>query len=175
MMNSTLKLLSTQFLLTDYSSRRSNVHFVTAEKVQLSAILSQLRDRYGYPILTMVTAVDWIEQDKFQIIYLLYNPETHTNLGIKILIDRNDPVVDSIHNLWPHARVYQQELHEMFGIVFPGSPGLYEPMILEGWQGLPPMRRDFDTLKYSQSEFEHRPRSTNAPEEHMKQQLYPED
>ena len=55
----------------------------------------------------------------------------------------------SIHHLWEQAATYQQEIHEMFGINFPGSPGVDENFILEGWQNIPPMRRDFDTLKYS--------------------------
>ncbi len=174
-MNNAIKALSTQFSIKDYDARRNDLHFITVESVQLSSILTQLKDRYGYPVLTMMTAVDWLEKNSFQILYMLYNPELRTNIGVKVFIDRSNPVMDSIHPLWPHARVYQQELREMFGIIFPGSPGLYEPMILEGWQGPPPMRRDFDTLKYSQEAFEHRPRETHAPDAHMKQKLYPED
>jgi NADH-quinone oxidoreductase subunit C len=174
-MNNTINALSAIFDIIDWESHRTDLFFVTAKKSQLPALLSQLQDRFGYTVLVLMTAVDWLENGQLQLLYMLHNHETGTDLGVKIYIDRDNPVMDSIHTLWPHARVYQQELREMFGIIFPGSPGLYEPMILEGWQGPPPMRRDFDTLKYSQEAFDHRPRETHAPEEYMKQQLYPED
>jgi NADH-quinone oxidoreductase subunit C len=63
----------------------------------------------------------------------------------------------------------------MFGIDFPDSPGVEEEFILEGWTGIPPYRRDFDTLKYSDETFAPRPgRETRDPSEHMKDELYPD-
>jgi NADH-quinone oxidoreductase subunit C len=83
--------------------------------------------------------------------------------------------MESIHEIWPTAATYQRELREMFGIDFPGSPRLHEEFILEGWNDIPPYRRDFDTLKYAQANYRDRPgRETHDPEQHMKQQLYPD-
>ena len=63
----------------------------------------------------------------------------------------------------------------MFGIDFPDSPRVEEDFILEGWTGIPPYRRDFDTLKYSTETFAPRPgRETRDPAQHMKEQLYPD-
>ena len=63
----------------------------------------------------------------------------------------------------------------MFGIDFPGSPGVNDDFILEGWRDIPPYRRDFDTLQFSEENFRHRPgRETRDPAGHMKQQLYPD-
>jgi NADH-quinone oxidoreductase subunit C len=167
--------LSVQFKLKDYHEQKPNLAFVTAEKQQLVALLTNLRDVQGYTHLVFVTAVDWLEQNLFQITYLLHNYQTRTDIGIRVMLDRDNPVMDSIHHLWEQGRVYQRELHEMFGISFPGSPGVEEPMILEGWQGPPVMRRDFDTMKYSLETYDHRPRQTHEPEDYMKDKLYPED
>ena len=50
----------------------------------------------------------------------------------------------------------------------------YEEFILEGWNDIPPYRRDFDTLKYAEASYSQRPgRETRDPATHMKQQLYP--
>jgi NADH-quinone oxidoreductase subunit C len=63
----------------------------------------------------------------------------------------------------------------MFGIDFPGSPGVDESFILEGWQEIPPMRKDFDTAAYSEKTFFPREgRKTDDPKEYMKEKLYPD-
>ncbi|MGM0407978.1 MAG: NADH-quinone oxidoreductase subunit C, partial [Bacteroidota bacterium] len=121
-------------------------------------------------------AVDWIEDNKFQLTYLLNNPEKKSDIGVKVLIDRENPEMESIHHLWKQAKTYQRELREMFGINFPGSPKVDEPFILEGWTDIPPYRRDFDTKKYSEETYFPRPgRSTNDPATYMKQKLYPDE
>jgi NADH-quinone oxidoreductase subunit C len=175
MMNKLYDLLCTQFELADFSRTEPNIAFCTAKPAQLVSLLTHLRDIHHYAHLVMLTCVDWIEEGKFQLTYLLHNYDSKTDLGIMVFLDRNAPVMDSIHHLWKQGRVYQRELHEMFGIVFPGSPGMEQPMILEGWQGPPPMRRDFDTKAYSDATYSHRERVQNEPEQYMKKQLYPED
>lgn len=168
-------ILSKQFELQNYSSKRSNLAFFNAQPGQLLSLLTHLRDVHHYSHLVLFTCVDWLEDGKFQLTYLLHNYISKSDLGIQIFIGRDKPVMDSIHHLWEHARIYQRELHEMFGIDFPGSPGVYEPMILEGWQGPPPMRRDFDTKAYSEQTYSHRERQHIEPEQYMKDKLYPED
>ena len=84
--------------------------------------------------------------------------------------------MESIHPLWKQARVYQRELKEMMGIDFPGSPDVDKPLVLEGWEDIPPMRKDFDTVKYSSNTYFPRPgRKTYEPKEYMKKKLYPEE
>jgi NADH-quinone oxidoreductase subunit C len=167
--------LSPRFSLKDFHQQRPNLAFATAEKQQLVALLTYMRDVHRYTHLVFVTAVDWLEENRFQLTYMLHNYDIKADFGIRVMLDRDKPVMESIHHLWEQGRVYQRELHEMFGIDFPGSPGVHEPMILEGWQGPPVMRRDFDTAKYSLETYDHRPRDTREPESHMKEKLYPED
>ncbi|PKN73858.1 MAG: NADH-quinone oxidoreductase subunit C [Candidatus Cloacimonetes bacterium HGW-Cloacimonetes-3] len=175
MMKKLYDILSLQFELADFESKRSDLAFCKVKASQAISLLTHLRDIHGYTHLVMLTCVDWLEDKQFQLTYLLHNYATKTDLGILVFIDRDHPVMDSLHHLWKQGRVYQRELHEMFGIDFPGSPGVEEPMILEGWQGPPPMRRDFDTKAYSDETYSHRPRVQNEPEQHMKEQLYSED
>jgi NADH-quinone oxidoreductase subunit C len=174
-MNKIYEDLSSRFTLSDYHQQRDNLAFVTVEKEQLVAAITYMRDYLKFTHLVMMTSVDWLEQGRFQLTYLLHNYEMHVDFGLKVMLERENPVMDTIHHLWGHARVYQRELHEMFGIDFPGSPGVNVPMILESWQGPPPMRRDFDTKKYSEETFDHRPRQHVEPEDYLRQNLYPED
>jgi len=84
--------------------------------------------------------------------------------------------MESAHHLWKNMQTYQRELKEMFGIDFPGCPRVDEDFILEGWDDMPPYRRDFDTKKYSTDTYFPRPgRGSNDPAEYMKKKMYPND
>jgi len=167
--------LSEHFELGEWTQQRGDLAFVTVAREYLRGVLHHLREHEGFTHLVLLTAVDWIEDGQFQLTYLLNDRANARDLGVRVLVPRDGAEMDTIHDLWPTAATYQRELREMFGIDFPGSPRVDEEFILEGWQGPPPYRRDFDTLKFSQEEFADRPgRETKDPAEHMKQKLYPE-
>ncbi len=161
--------------LGEFTQQRDDLAFISIQREQLRPMLSHLRDNEGFTHLVLLTAVDWLEDGVFQLTYLLCNRKRQQDLGLRVMLPRENTSMDSIHDLWPTAATYQRELKEMFGIDFPGSPGVDDQFILEGWNDIPPYRRDFDTLKYAQETFRERPgRETKDPAEHMKQALYPE-
>ncbi len=174
-MKELFETLSKQFTLTGYKESTPRQAFVIAENEQLVSLLTALRDIHGYKHLVLMTCVDWLEQNLLQVTYILQNFAAGKDLGVKVMIARENPSMHGIHHLWKHGRVYQQELYEMFGIDFPGSPKLGVPMILESWQGPPPMLRSFDTKQYCEENYSNRERTQNEPEQYMKEQLYPED
>ncbi|MBN2723278.1 MAG: NADH-quinone oxidoreductase subunit C [Deltaproteobacteria bacterium] len=162
--------------ITASKLQRNNELFVTVPNNQAVSLVTYLRDHEGFSHLVILSAVDWLEEEVFQLTYLLNNPELKQDIGVRTLVDRNEPVMESIHHLWEHSATYQRELFEMFGISFPTSPRMEEPFILEGWDGPPPYRRDFDTLKYAEETYFPRPgRTTNDVAAYMKEKLYPED
>lgn len=154
--------------------RRADLFFITIEKEQLVMVLSYLKNTLNFKHLAFLQAVDYLEDKQFMLTYMVYNYELNFNLALNVFIDRNQHTMFSIHQLWEHAWQYQRELHEMFGIDFPDSPCVNEPFILESWEEIPPMRRDFDTLAYSEKTYYPRPgRETNDPKEQMKKEKYP--
>lgn len=164
--------LKSLFPVGDLTERRSDLGFVTVPQEHLRAVLVHLRDREGFTHLVLLTAVDWLEEGQFQLTYLLSNRTAGKDLGVRVMLARDGATMQSIHDVWPTAATYQRELREMFGIDFPGSPRLHEEFILEGWNDIPPYRRDFDTLKYAQENYSERPgRVTHDPAAHMKQKL----
>jgi len=166
--------LTALFPLGELTEQRPNLGFVTVPADYLRPTLLHLRDREGFTHLVLLTAVDWLEDGQFQLTYLLSNRAIPCDIGLRVMLPREGASMESIHELWPTAATYQRELREMFGIAFPGSPRVEEEFILEGWIDLPPYRRDFDTKKFSEENFNHRPgRETTDPAAHMKKQLYP--
>ena len=167
--------LKTRFRLGPLTDQRPDLAFVTVEKPFLRPLLTELRDVEGFTHLVLLTAVDWIEDGQFQLTYLLNNRGLAQDIGVRMMLDRAEPTMETIHDLWPTAETYQRELKEMFGIDFPGSPRVDEEFILEGWHDIPPYRRDFDTKKYAEDFYAERPgRVTNDPRTHMKHKLYPD-
>ncbi len=171
-LHETLKAL---FSAGELTEQRPDLAFVTLPAESLRSALLHLRDREGFTHLVLLTAVDWLEQGQFQLTYLLSNRAAAKDIGLRVMLPRDDAAMESIHELWPTAATYQRELREMFGIDFPGSPGVNDEFILEGWDGIPPYRRDFDTLKFAEENFNQRPeRESHDPAEHMKRKLYPD-
>lgn len=168
--------LGYKFNLSEVEYQRNNLTFVTVDKENVVQLLSYLRDYEGFKHFVLMTAVDWLEDGLFQLTYILNSPEKKIDLGIRTKILREKAKMTTAHHLWNQVATYQRELKEMFGIDFPGSPRVNESFILEGWDNIPPMRRDFDTKKYAEETyFPREGRGTNDPSEYMKLKLYPNE
>jgi NADH-quinone oxidoreductase subunit C len=168
--------LKKQFTLQEITRNEERLNFITVPKEQTVSLITYLKYLAGYRHLVLLTAVDYIERGKFQLTYILNHPEKRIDIGVRTLIEREPAVMDSAHHLWPTIATYQRELKEMFGIDFPGSPRLDEPFILEGWEGTPPYRRDFDTKAFAEDFYHQRDgRTTQDPAKYMKEKLYPNE
>ena len=168
--------LSKAFELKDVVYQRSDLTFATANKENVIGLITHMRDYEGFSHFVMLSCVDWIEDNLFQLTYILNNPNEKHDLAIRCMIDREEATMTSAHHLWKVIATYQRELKEMFGIDFPGSPRLNESFILEGWDDIPPMRRDFNTKQYSADTYFPRERpETNDPKEYMQKQMHPKE
>ncbi len=102
----------------------------------------------GYTLLININVVDNLEKGVFEIYYILEKPGDGNQIWVKTLIPRNNPVIDSIHDILPLALYIEREVYEMMGIEFKGHPKL-ERWILDGnWEGPPPLRKDVDTAGF---------------------------
>jgi len=136
---------SVEVFIPDNQKRRIHVKINQEEVESLAKFLK----KNGFDHLSFITCVDWIEEGKFELVYGLHSYEKKVVVLIKTLISRENPSQKTLMHLWEQARTYEREIHEMFGVFFEGNPRLI-PFILEDWKGIPPMRKDFDSRKYSQ-------------------------
>ena len=133
--------------------KRDNLWILEVEKESLHAVLSYLKDNESFRHLALISCVDWIENKKFQLSYILWSYQKRQNIIVKIFIDRDKPEFKTVLNLFPQAEVYEREIRELYGVTFEGNPTQFEEFVLEDWEEMPPMRRDFDTYKYSQEKY----------------------
>jgi NADH-quinone oxidoreductase subunit C len=173
-MNEMLEKLERDFNVRDVTECPPRMTTLKVDKNNAERLIRELRDRENYTHLNFMTCIDYIEDGIFTLVYMLHNYDKKHSIGVHVDISRDNEEMVSIHTLWAQAWTYQRELREMYGIRFPGSPRLDEDFCLEGWDQIPPMRREFDTKKFSQERFGHREgRSNEEPREHMKVELYP--
>jgi len=145
-------------LVTD---RRDNRVSVIVKRGQVLAVLRFLKDK-GFDHLALLSAVDWIEDKEFEIVYILtrymQGDEEHTDqerlhLIVKTRISRQNPRLETATGIFLNAEPYEREIHELFGIHFEGHPRL-TPLLLERDYEIPPFRKDFDTRRYVSDVFD---------------------
>ncbi|XMB73106.1 NADH-quinone oxidoreductase subunit C [Mycoplasmatota bacterium WC30] len=122
------------------------------EKNDVHLLLTRLKGA-GWIQLSYLSAIDWLEENKFELVYILFNWDKPVYIQVRTKIDRENPVMDSILPIFPGAKYYEREAHEFFGIAFPGNPDYMKQLILEGWDDIPPLRKDFDPQAYSDKKF----------------------
>jgi len=160
--NKLLDAVSQAFKIKGKVIRNRRVE-VYADKNMVSSILLFAKKQLGYIHMAHMTCVDWIDQGEFELVYTIYSPIEKITLFVKTRIDRENPEMENIDSIWDQANTYEREVREMFGIEFPGLVGEHD-FILEDWDQIPPMRKEFDTHKYSAETFFSRPGREDAKE-----------
>ncbi len=126
---------------------------VKIEGKQLLDILNFLIEKEKYSHLSMMSYADWPEKNIIELFYILYSYNYKTTVILSIDLNREKPEIITIRNLFKQAETYEIEFNEMIGINFIGNDRMGEEMILENWEGPPPMRRDFDSLQYANEHY----------------------
>ncbi|MBT4838985.1 MAG: NADH-quinone oxidoreductase subunit C [Methylococcales bacterium] len=173
-MKSLINRLTEQFKVSLEKQTKSDLCFIRVNKDDAEQLIRHCRDHESYTHLSFLTAIDRIEDNKFTLTYLLHNYQSHQSLGVHVELDRENPVMHSLHRLWGQMATYQRELKEIYGIEFPGSPRLNDEFFLEGWDQIPPMRKEFSTVEFCEERFPIREgRQSTDAKQTMKVEIYP--
>lgn len=108
------------------------------------ALAQQLRSlpEWSCDYLFCLTCVDW--KTHLTMVYHLSSTTHRHNFVIKIKLDRAQPVVDTVSDIWRTAEFHEREVYEMFGVQFNGHPDLRLLILPDGWEGKNPLRKDFE-------------------------------
>ena len=82
--------------------------------------------------------------DHFEVVYQLSSFRGTQLLRVKALLDRENPVVDSVTKLWQGANYLERKAYDMFGIIFNGHPNLKRIYMWDDFEGYP-LRKDYVT------------------------------
>jgi len=139
------ELLSQRF---DVMCRREGHTVYVRTEQDLYVDVARHLKKEGYTRLLTVSAVDWIEDEEFEIYYLVHSKEDKDYVKVSVRVDRKNPVIPTLSGIWINSEMHEREAWEMFGITFEGN-NMLKPLLTEGWKGPPPFRKDFDWREYA--------------------------
>jgi NADH-quinone oxidoreductase subunit C len=98
--------------------------------------------------LSDLTCADYYPREpRFEMAYHLLSMQRKERVRLKVQLDGNDPVLESITAVWPAANFFEREVFDLFGIRFLGHPYLRRIMMPEDWEGHP-LRKDYPVEGY---------------------------
>jgi len=127
---------------------------------QLLDFATKLRDEFGYDYLSSVTGVDYLPDEKMEVVYHAYRSEGGPALVFKVQVPRENPVVPSLVSLYPGADFQEREAWDLLGIHFSDHPNLLRILTWEGFEGHP-LRKDWKEPFYEE---EKKPFKSRWPE-----------
>ena len=117
-------------------------------------IATFLRDdaRLVFNFLRAISSLDLPEDNKLACVYdFNHIPTDHPTelitetyeFAIRLVTDRDNPVLPSVAHLWPTANWHEREAYDLMGIEFSGHPDLRRILCPDDWEGHP-LRKDYE-------------------------------
>ncbi|HEX5809606.1 MAG TPA: NADH-quinone oxidoreductase subunit D [Anaerolineales bacterium] len=130
-------------------------------KENLIEVATAIRDEFGYDLLSTVTGVDYLPENKMEVVYHAYKTTGGPGLVFKVQVPREATVeVPSLIDIWPGVDFQEREAWDLLGIRFVGHPDLRRILMWEGFEGHP-LRKDWKEPFYEE---ENKPFKSRWPE-----------
>ncbi|MDX1437463.1 MAG: NADH-quinone oxidoreductase subunit C, partial [Anaerolineales bacterium] len=119
------------------------------DRDHLLEVARAIRDEMGYDYLSSVTGVDYLPDNKMEVVYHAYRTTGGGSLVFKVQVDRDHSVVPSLTPLYPGADFQEREAWDLLGIQFEGHPNLKRILMWEGFEGHP-LRKDWQEAYFEE-------------------------
>ena len=96
----------------------------------------------AFDLPLQMTAVDFIKEGTFELVYYLYSSKNKNGIVLKSTIQRSSPEIDSVTSVWAGMDWQEREVFDLMGIVFRHHPNLKRIMMWDGFPGYP-LRKDY--------------------------------
>jgi len=80
-------------------------------------------------------------ESRFEIVLCLSSHEKHHNLIAKVKLDKDNPEIETITDIWQGANWHERETMELFGIKFLNHPDPRPLLLYDDWDYGYPMRK----------------------------------
>jgi NADH:ubiquinone oxidoreductase subunit D/NADH:ubiquinone oxidoreductase subunit C len=120
------------------------------EKGKLVELARTLKDTLGYDYLSSLTGVDYLPENKMEVVYQVYRTTGGPGLMFKVQVPRSEVVeVPSLINVYPGVELQEREAWDLLGISFSGHPDLRRILLWEGFAGHP-LRKDWSEAYFEE-------------------------
>lgn len=82
--------------------------------------------------------------NRFAVVYHLLSITNNQRIRVKAYLSDEEPVIDSVTDIWACADWFEREAFDLFGVLFSGHPDLRRILTDYGFIGHP-LRKDFPT------------------------------
>jgi len=111
----------------------------TPDRVRDAITVSQVM--LGCDRLVTISALD--HGTTFELLYHLIGPH-RIIISLSVSLPRDRPSSPTVSDLLPPAGIYERQIHDLFGIMFPGHPDLKKIILNEDWPADEyPLRKDW--------------------------------
>ncbi|MGC8886585.1 MAG: NADH-quinone oxidoreductase subunit C [Verrucomicrobiia bacterium] len=105
------------------------------------AACKKLKDN-GFDYLLFVTAVDYPQQNKIELVYMIGSYCNQREIALVADVDRTNPEVETVCDIWQGANWHEREVYDLFGVNFKNHPFLRRILLDDSWEGHP-LRKDY--------------------------------
>lgn len=116
-----------------------NVQVEPAQWKELARGLRNSAMHFDY--LFCLTCVDW--KTHMTMVYHLSSTSHRHNIVVKAKVDRNQPEIETVCDIWRTAEFHEREVFELFGVVFLNHPDLRRLILTDDFEGFP-LRKDYE-------------------------------
>jgi NADH-quinone oxidoreductase subunit C len=103
----------------------------------------QQQPDFLFDMLSCITGLDnGPEQGTMEVVYTLCSIPHEYQLGLKVVLPRNDLSVPSVCSVWKTANWLEREVFDLYGIHFTDHPDLRRILLPADWEGFP-LRKDY--------------------------------
>lgn len=110
---------------------------------QLKALALNLREEeaMNFDYMFCLTCIDYPEH--MMMVYHLRSMNQKHEMVLKVKIDdRENPVVDTLCDIWRTAEFLEREVFDLYGVKFNNHPDLRRILLDDDWKGYP-LRKDY--------------------------------
>ncbi len=116
-----------------------NINIEAAEWGRLAKMLNRAPFDFNY--LFCLTCVDW--KTHLTMVYHLTSTHHRHTVVVKSKLDRENPVIETVSDIWRTAEFHEREVYELFGVQFTNHPDLRRLILTDDFEGFP-LRKDFE-------------------------------
>ncbi len=112
---------------------------------EIEAVCEHLRDApdLAFDYLECITGVDYPDDKQIVVVYHLYSYTKKHRVVLKAFLDREDPAMPTLVNVWSAANWQERECFDLLGVLFEGHPDLRRLLLPDDWEGHP-LRKDYE-------------------------------
>jgi len=117
---------------------------VNLPSAKLHSVAKTLKDAVDtqFDLLNCLTGMDWPD-GSLGVIYHLFSAKYKHMIVLKTkTTNRENPVLDTVSDLWKTADFLEREVYDLLGITFKNHPDMRRIFLDENWVGYP-LRKDY--------------------------------